>query len=167
MTNDEHTQDLEDRKRLHDATRRLHRHRTELGKLEQLKQVEINRIEMWFEDMASGELREIARLENEIEAWAREHRTDRVKSWDTPWGRISTVAKKGELKVDDPNVFDNWCRANGYAKEPALPKPDVKTLRAAANLDDEGRLIVDGEIVPGAHVDTAEGFNVHITVTGD
>lgn len=156
------------RQQLFNAARQLHRHRTEIAKLEELKKVEVDRIEMWFADLASGELREIARLENEIQAWARENRTERTKSWQTPWGSVSTRERKGEVAVDDEAALVAWCEANDLIipPKPQTPKPNVTELRKVAQLVD-GLLVVDGEVVPGVHVEHAGDFNVSISIEGD
>lgn len=154
----------EEMERLMTATRRLHRHQGEIAKLRELRDAEMARITEWFDDCVSGEASEVTRLEGEIEGWARAHRTEYDKSWTTPWAKIQTRSTKGATIVDNHERFHAWCVANDLVIPPKPPAPDVTALRAKAHLEDDGALVVDGEIVPGVHVEGANDVNVTIKV---
>lgn len=171
-------EEIDPRKRLFDAMRRRARHVEELAKLAALRDDELDRTNRWWEDVSHGELREIERLNAEIEAWAREHRTDRVKSWKTPFGTVSTRENsKGRVVIDDEADLLAWCEENGYLRPPAAPKPDIDAIRKQFteiyDIDGVARIVLatDREtdepltVLPGVYV---EGIGeITVTVGGD
>ena len=131
MSTEQHEEQADPRKVLHDRMRSLHRHRQELQRLEALRDDELDRIHRWFDDVSHGERERIAQLTAEVEQWAKEHRTDRAKSFKTPWGTVSTrVNSKGRAVVYDEAALIEWCEENGYLAPPPPPKPDIAAIRA-------------------------------------
>lgn len=152
------------RRHLFAAVKRLDRHRKEHAKLEALRDDQQREIDEWFDDASHGEVLEIARLENEIRAWAREHRTDDTKSWVTPWGRVTTTVTKGLITVTDEPLLRDWCEEHGYLNDPKPPSLDLKRLRAEAAAEDlDGgplALRFEDELVPGVAIVGVGHINV-------
>jgi hypothetical protein len=170
---DNQAQEPDPRKQLNDATRHLERHRIEMVRLDELRAYEMARIDAWYDDMASGELAEIARLEAEIEQWAIAHRTDRTKSWKTPWAQVTTRPKAGKAVIDDERLLVAWCEQNGYLAAPPPPKADIKAIRAQYEVTPSGNIVSawttdeDGEravasMIPGVHVEGADEIGVTV-----
>ena len=161
--------------RLSAAVKQLARHEALLQRYERQRDAELQLVHDWFEDRSHGEVLEVARLRNEIEAWAVAHRTDANKSWVTPWGTVKTVATKGQTVIDNEAELLAWCDENGYLAKPPNPKPDLIAIRGHYGTVIDGRIVlvarqgddcepsmVPVTTLPGVHVDFGDGFNVHI-----
>lgn len=166
----------EEQMRLSAAIKQLARHEKALERISRQRDEELQQVHEWFDDRSHGEVLEIARLRNEIEAWAAAHRTDADKSWVTPWGSVKTVATKGTTVIDDEPLLLAWCEENGYLAKPSKPKPDITAIRRQFGTVIDGRIVLaarQGEddepdmvavaTLPGVHVEVGDGFNVHIT----
>ncbi len=158
------------RKALHRKMQSLDRHERELARLDALRIDELDRIERWFDDVSAGERRRITELRLEIEAWAKDQRTDRVKSWKTPWGTVSTNENSvGRVVIDDDAAAREWASAHGVLNPPKpAPEPtiDVAALRKLTHIEDGKLIDPTGAPVPGVHVEGAGSIGVSIKTDG-
>lgn len=158
-------------KQMHRAMRSLENHERELARLDALRVDELDRIERWFDDVSAGERRRITELRNEIEALAKMMRTDRTKSWKTPWGTVSTNENSvGRVVVDDERAFYGWAMKHGVLNDEKPAPPRTVNIKAARNLTqvtEDGRLVdPTGELVPGVHIEGAGEIGVTIKTDG-
>lgn len=95
----------------------------------------------------------IAYLEQQLTAHLLNVRAadDRVKSIDTPWGRISSREQQPEFQRDEATVLA-WAEGTPFARTRPLTTLDWKALKEHCHVRDGWLVTPEGEVVPGVEV---------------
>ena len=138
--------------------RRLVGVRAKRARISRLAQAEIDRVGAWA-TAKDGPLAESeAHLTAALEDYALRRRQDtggKVKSVDTPYGRIETSTSPGGWERADEvallSFVERWLPDAVRVPPTPSPKVDLPTLKRAAQAQDDGSVVflATGEVVPG------------------
>lgn len=121
--------------------------------VDRIAAAEVERIQEWALRERTRPERDLAFFTHLLEDYAlRVRQADpRRKSVVTPYGKVQTRSQDDAVKVEDPEAFVTWARANAtdLIKTVEAPAP-IAEIRKAVDVTAENLVIFgDGEVVPG------------------
>ena len=132
------------------AFRDINNARSRIREIEATATAERERIDRWEHDETESDRKLIARCEQSIGVFALARRADGEKSLSTPWGIVETREMPPEFNRDEDVLFP-FAEKHGYIREKVVRTIDWERLKKACR-QMSGRLLLDGEPVPGVLV---------------
>lgn len=133
------------------ASRKAAAARRDIARLEAFRAAEKARVDRVVDTEAARCTRDAEFFEEHLADYlAREIAAGRkTKSLELPGGTIKLTARQPRLDVDS-DAFLSWAKDARPDLVRTKLEPDKAALKKAAQLADDGVVVIDGEIVPGA-----------------
>jgi hypothetical protein len=137
--------------------RRLARLRSDVDEINRTAHAEIDKIDAWRTDRVSGIERDLVRIQQHVESWARSMlKGAKRKSLSLPWGTPSRRAGSTTVVATDARAFETWALSEGR-----------EALLLAAKVREPDKRAVAAAFKPGPVIEQDESVKRHAAVDDD